>query len=730
MAFRNIMLVLTLGCLSHTGFSQSTITNLSTIEKTTFQTSNPWKPATDVRADVAIVYGTRDRTGLTFEQRIQSWREKGYVVHFMTGIAWGDYQDYFTGKWDGINHMGEGQVTRQGDTIWHDKMVPYLVPTASFIRYMNEKHIKRVIDAGIDAVYLEEPEFWARAGYSSAFKTEWEKYYGFGWRAPHESPENTYLSNKLKYQLYYNALNEVFTFAKEYGKSKGMYVRCYVPTHSLVNYSSWRIVSPEASLASLNCVDGYIAQVWTGTSREATYFNGFEKERVFENAFLEYGSMESMTRPTGRKMFFLTDPIEDRPRDWADYKKNYQATFTAQLLYPMVANYEVMPWPDRIYEGLYKTSVNSDKKERIPRFYSTQMQVMVNSLNRIPESNNKVCGSHGIAVAMANSIMFQRFPTHGGYEDPQLSNLYGQTLPLLKRGVPVSILHLENVSYPETWDGIKVLILSYSNMKPLSAETHTYIADWVKKGGILVYCGRDNDPFQTVQEWWNKESFHYNAPSEHLFEQMGLDKMPGNGVYSFGKGAVSVVRADPKEFVLNKGEDNTFVENIRQLFESDAKKGKLIFKNYFSLSRGPYDIVSVLDEGVSNEPYTVKGKLIDLFDPELPVLTEKKVLPGEQAYLFNIERTENATKPQVLAAASRVYDEKSEKRNYSFVTKGPMNTTNVMRMLMPSEPRELEIKQADGKTVTDFKSSWDNTSKTCFLSYENMPEGIRVEMSW
>jgi len=60
---------------------------------------------------------------------------------------------------------------------------------------------------------------------------------------------------------------------------------------------------------------------WTGTSREPNYFNGLAKERVFETAFLEYGSMESMTEPTGRKMFFSYRPIEDWPRDWADYKK-------------------------------------------------------------------------------------------------------------------------------------------------------------------------------------------------------------------------------------------------------------------------------------------------------------------------------------------------------------------------------------------------------------------------
>jgi hypothetical protein len=723
--------ILTIVCLLSAGLANSQPAgNSPRKEKTTFQTSGHWKPVTDVRSDVAIVYGVNDRPNMTFEQRVQSWRDRGYTVHFMTGIAWGGYQDYFTGKWDGINHLGEGQVTAKGDTIWHGKMVPYLVPTKSFIKYMCEKHVKRVIDAGIDAIYMEEPEFWARAGYSAAFKTEWQNYYGFPWRAPHESPENTYLSNKLKYQLYYNALNEVFTFAKEYGKSKGMNVRCYVPTHSLVNYSSWKIVSPEASLASLPCVDGYIAQVWTGTSREETYFNGVEKERVFENAFLEYGSMESMTRPTGRKMFFLTDPIEDWPRDWVDYKKNYQATFTAQILYPMIADYEVMPWPDRIYEGLYRTSANSDKKERIPRFYSTQMQVMINSLNQMPESENRVNGSSGIGVVMANSLMFQRFPTHGGYEDPQLSNFYGQTLPLLKRGVPVSIVHLENVSYPETWKEVKVLILSYSNMKPMTADVHQHIVNWVKNGGSLVYCGRDNDPFQTVQEWWNKGNFHYLAPSEHLFELLGLEKTAKEGVYSCGKGTVSVLRRDPKEFVLQADQDKQFVDVVKQLYEQKAKAGKLTFKNHFYLNRGPFEIISVMDEGVSAEPYTIKGKLIDLFDPTLPVLSVKTVQPGEQAYLYNIERAANPKTPQVLAAASRVYDEKIGKNSYSFVAKSPANTNNVMRILLTAEPKKITVTDAAGNAIADAKSSWDSLGKTCLLQFENSPEGVKVLLEW
>lgn len=711
--------------------------NVERREKTAFQTGQPWKPTTDNRADVAVVYGvggnpSEKRSGMTFEQRVQSWRDKGYITHFMTGIAWGEYQDYFTGKWDGKWHLDEGQVTQKGDTIWHGHMVPYIVPSMNFIQYMKENHIKRVIDAGIDAIYLEEPEFWARAGYSDAFKREWKEYYGFDWRPQHESAENTYLANKLKYHLYYRALNECFTYAKEYGKSKGMDVRCYVPTHSLVNYSQWQIVSPEASLASLPCVDGYIAQVWTGTSREPNYFNGVVKERVFETAFLEYGCMESMTAPTGRKVFFLTDPIEDWPRDWADYKKNYQATFTAKLLYPNNNNYEVMPWPDRIYEGLYRTSANSEEKARIPRFYSTQMQVMINTLNNMPLSDNKVSGSSGISVLMANSLMFQRAPQPvAGYDDPQLSNFYGQALPLLKRGVPVHLLHLENVSYPETWKNTKVLLMTYSNMKPLDKETHKFIAEWVKNGGVLVYSTRDTDPFQNVQEWWNQGEEKFNTPSEHLFQLMGIDKKAKEGEYTYGNGTVYVIRKDPKEFVLKEGSDKEFIATVKRMYEEKAKVGTLEFKNHFYLERGAYDLAAVLDEGsISNEPYIIKGRLIDLFDPALPVLTEKVVQPGEQAFLLDVNRIKDQDKPQVLCGAARTYEEKVGKKDFSFVAKSPINTTNVMRVLLPGEPESVVIADAKGNALVEATSQWDAQSKTCLLTFENNPEGVKVTFKW
>ena len=698
-------------------------------EKTAFQTSSPWIPEIDVRSDMAIVYGVNDRKGSTFEQRVQSWRDHGYYPAFMTGIAWGQYFDYFLGEWDGKNHLGVGQVTQNGDTIFHGKNMPYVVPVQSFVEYMKTAIVKRVIDAGITTIFLEEPEFWARAGYSAPFKEEWQKFYGFPWRPQDESPENTYLSNKLKYQLYYNAIRDVSAYAKEYGKRKGVTIKLYIATHSLVNYSSWKIVSPEASLASLPGIDGYIAQVWTGTSREPTYFNGKEKERVFENAYLEYGSMLSMTAPTRRKVFFLTDPIEDRSRDWADYKKNYQATFTAEILYPTIANYEVMPWPERIYTRPYRVA-NSDSAVLIPKYYSTQMQVMINVLNHMPVSSHRVNGVNNIGVLMSNSLMFQRFPTHNGYDDPQFSNFYGQTLPLLKRGIPVQTVHMENLAYPATLNNIKVLVMSYSNMKPHSPEVHRHIADWVKNGGVLIYCGRDDDPYQSVMEWWDTKGNNYTAPSQHLFHLLNIDPSPGKQRYTVGKGALYIIRQDPKEFVLQSAGDGAYLSLVKQAYENDAKAGQLVIKNNFYLERGPYDIISVLDENEDGKPYVVKGPVIDLFDPALPVLSQKAVAPGEQSLLYDLGRVGDKTQPKVLASASRIYEGKVARKSYSFIAKSPAGTINSMRVLLPAKPVEITVTDKKGQPVAGVQFSWDSSSHTAFLGFENSPDGIKVELKW
>ena len=205
-----------------------------------------------------MVYGI----GARMPGNIDTWRQHGYIVQVMTGVAWGQYQDYLNGQFDGEKHWDQAQTSSDGKMILHggSPTIPYISPGENYGKYLTVG-VKRALDAGAQAIYLEEPEFWARGGWEENFKREWKAYYKEDWQAPNSSPDAQYRASKLKYYLYRRALSYIFDFVKQYGKTNNRTIRCYVPTHSLVNYAHWRIVSPESSLIDVGA-DGYIAQVW------------------------------------------------------------------------------------------------------------------------------------------------------------------------------------------------------------------------------------------------------------------------------------------------------------------------------------------------------------------------------------------------------------------------------------------------------------------------------------
>jgi hypothetical protein len=332
-----------------------------------------------------------------------------------------------------------------------------------------------------------------------------------------------------------------------------------------------------------------------------------------------------------------------------------------------------------------------------------------------------------VAVLLGNSMMFQRFPTHQGYEDPQLSNFYGLALPLFKRGVPVDLVHMENLGYPEALAQTKVLLMSYANMKPTSAQVHEKLAQWVKAGGVLVYYGRDADPFQQVKEWWNTGGQHYATPLAHLLKLMQLPASQQDAAYTYGKGKVYVTKTDPKELVMQPHADQRLVQQVQQAYERDAHAGKLVFKNSYRLDRGPYTLAAVLDENASQEPLVVQGPLLDLYDPELPVLPAKSVAPSKQAFLYRLPPATAQPVPRVLAAASRVYGFKAQGASVSFSAKSPANTNNVMRILLPTAPAKVEVThQAAPEPETH---TWDAQSSTLLLKFRNYSEGVDVKIN-
>lgn len=649
------------------------------LERTCFQTGQSWSANGDLGSDVAIVYGIDP--GLP--QRLETWRRHGYRIHVMSGVSWGHYQDYLYGRFDGINHEDEAQTDRAGQKVSHGGDVYYMCPGTNYGKFLCQG-VQRALDAGAEAIHLEEPEFWVRSGYAEGFKREWRSYYGEDWQAPHSSVDAQWRASKLKYFLYRRALQQVFDYVQDYNRRTGRQVRCYVPTHSLLNYAHWRIVSPESSLAQLKGCDGYIAQVWTGTARTPNVYRGQLRERTFETAFLEYGAMQNLVRSTGRRVWYLNDPVEDNPNhDWTDYRRNWESTLVASLLQPEVWRYEVAPWPERVFGGKHRAKSGSPERTPIPPAYATELQTVMNALNDMNQSRvSWECGTPGLGVLVSDSLMFERGDP--APSDAHFGNFYGLALPLVKRGMPVTPVQLENITLPNYLDGFHVLLLTYQGMKPLSPALHEALAHWVKEGGVLVVVDDDSDPFNAVREWWNSNGLSYATPRLHLFSQLGIEPasaQPDGTPMRAGQGRVLWLKHNPVEFTTGAETERLLVETVKKA----AGLGKTSWRetNHLLLRRGPYVIAAGLDESVSGKPLVLSGRFVNLLDPDLQVQQRFTVAPDSRYFLLDLNQR-RGRRPLVLASACRSIVTHEDRNKLSVSVEGVEGTPAVVLVYWPA----------------------------------------------
>ncbi|MFR6327744.1 MAG: hypothetical protein ACLUOI_02195 [Eisenbergiella sp.] len=747
-------------------------------ELTGYQASGDFRPSVDLQCDFVMVYGIDD----TMPDRIRQYREKGYVIHLMTGIAWGEYQDYLDGKWDGRKHWDEGQVERSGKDVIHNPTVPYMVPTVSFSEYLTER-MKIAVDMGVEAIHVEEPEFWDRSGYSEAFKREYEIYYKEPWRPQHEDLDVQYKSARLKAYLYSRAIDRVSAALKEYAKVVyNRDLRFYVPTHSLLNYTQWKIMSQEAALINIPTVDGYIAQIWTGTSREANVYEGVYKERTFETAYLEYGVMQELVKGTGRRMWFLNDPIEDLPSyTWENYEYNYRKTAAASLLHPHIWHYEICPWPHRVFDGRYprfqpniakkdETSYETDQSRPIPGSYSTLLSGMFQLFGDMEQKEFCFEGAgDSVGICMSDSGLFQRtFPDgivngrklgdrfamakHKNTGNPvdeeaaealrkeiredesllldfiqsdAFPQFYGMSLPLLKYGLPVRPVQLDNVRrFAGYLDTLKVLILSYEYIKPEAPDINTAVLSWVMNGGTLLYIGDGSDPFHRIDSWWRKSG--YENPARHLFRLAGMEEKPEDGVYPAGNGKIVVWNMVPAKICLSRELAQEYRYKVKDALESLGLSWE--FRNDLTLHRGPYIISAVMDESVTDEKKVWEGLFADLGENDYPVITHKEIGPDETALLFDFDTIREETF-RVIGTSARVLDAQTDDGGFQLKLKTADKIRAYTRVRLPQKAAAALAVDEQGQHVP-MEVNWDDASRTLLLCYDSHSEEVTVTGRW
>jgi len=170
---------------------------------------------------------------------------------------------------------------------------------------------------------------------------------------------------------------------------------------------------------------------------------------------------------------------------------------------------------------------------------------------------------------------------------------------------------------------------------------------------------------------------------------------------------------NPSQLADSVAGDVSVAAVVRQAAQSAKLKWRET--NYLLLQRGPYVIAAGLDESIPGEPKTLRGKFINLFDPELRVQDTIRIQPGERYFLRDL----NATKGrglQLLASAGKALAVASEGKSLAFAVEGVGQTPAVMLFRAPKPPRGITL---DGQPVQNFQHS--PTDSLLWIRFQNEP---------
>jgi hypothetical protein len=235
-----------------------------------------------------------------------------------------------------------------------------------------------------------------------------------------------------------------------------------------------------------------------------------------------------------------------------------------------------------------------------------------------------------------------------------------------------------------------------------------------------VVIDDDSDPYDAVREWWDTAPLAYKTPREDLFEDLGIPR-DAIGLYHVGRGVV--LRESVSPAALSYRADGA--DYVRKAARRAAAAVGLKWKetDALVLRRGPYVIAAGLDESVpGGKPFSLRGRFIDLFDANLPVLREVLLKPGRRVLLFDLD-SDSDREPRVLAAACRVRNEHVNGKTLSFQAEGIGDTEGVVRCAAPSAPAEVLV---GGEPIN--QTLYDSSSRTLLLRFPNSVSPVQIEV--
>jgi hypothetical protein len=178
-------------------------------------------------------------------------------------------------------------------------------------------------------------------------------------------------------------------------------------------------------------------------------------------------------------------------------------------------------------------------------------------------------------------------------------------------------------------------------------------------------------------------------------------------------------------------EDAPRAEYLNLVDEALRKAGQsagLSRPGYFLLRRGPFVVAHAASRALS-----IPGPLVDVFDPEFPVLKSVSLEPGSSGLYRDVKAivqpvSGGTSLPRVLHTTHRLMEESPSEGGLRAVIRGPAETPAVVRVFTAGKrPASMAARDASGKPLpVDAKSD----GATIRIRFPNDPAGVTLEVRW
>lgn len=645
----------------------------------------------------------------------------------------------------------DGNGSRSG--FWDSVVLTDKVLNYNFGQYLRPANRKNVWQIGII-----EPEMFRAGAYSEAFQELWELKYGEAFEDPYHDVSAMFRSQRLSVWTVTNAIKY---YVSQLAAKNETFRRFAIAPHSTLAYAALGdgVTDGYVHMMGTGLVRSVTGQTWSNPMENPIRYAGADIKDPFINGLIDYGTYLDAADYYGADFFALCDPMSDTAATTGTeeyWRSLCHMQLVASLMYPEINRWELI-WTNRSFMNVS------------PAYRTEQLNIHNALLEISGQAYRSTGGTAGITYLLSDTLTWQT-DARPGWGGSAYDGFWGIVSPLAYDGILPRTRAMELITSADDLEGVRVLIVSYDNQKPLYPEVNSAIAEWVKAGGTLLCVGGPDEYLETEGAWWHQSEGE--SPVGDLLLQLGLKvtarpytggnssvtwqskeatgdlsglRVKGNGfTYAFtGSGMTPLLTADDGTtlgFTADIGRGHVLFAGLASSALSDSSSGASLVRALtqsaldaageayvtspvYLAERGDYVALYALADD-----YTLRGTYLDIFSPDLTLVTDPVIRKGEAGLYRRVSIDSNI--PTVAFGGGFLSFVSETREETSLTLFAAENACASVRLLAPEGlyPSSVTCDSTDG---TEPAFLWDETTSSLLIQLYTKPTSpAHIRVCW